>query len=430
MSDLGTYLRDRFEEIVEPVDVDALVAELEAGEQAVPPLPRSPAAQRTGWLIAAAAALIVLIAGAALFSVPRGDEVTPADLPIPSDDGAYVDVAEAFMEAWIAGDADAGAALFSNASSVYRARVVVGGVGVRERWEWVQLHRWFRAVKYEFREATCRLSSRDPRGWRDSDPFLAPDEGRDVLCAFTFENELTRVLGREPVAGAMLLPIDDRDEKWGVATAVDWLHFATTADVWHQFGEWVAETHPEDYDVMFFDPLRPHLDSNSITLWEQHVAEFATAAETTAASPPGTLSMAEYEAEASRICASAFVEFTTLLSRLDPPAVTGGAFFDRFTYDPAAHRAAVRISEAALEELRALQPPRAYRSALDEVFAAMEEEIEVTRHLATASSAADIGLVDELTRQRVDLTHFKDGRSFAGGLSVAGFQYCPVNLGA
>jgi hypothetical protein len=61
MSEIGIYLRERFEEVVEPVDIDQLVADLEVGEHVVVPLSSGWRDRRRGWAAAVVAAVIVLL---------------------------------------------------------------------------------------------------------------------------------------------------------------------------------------------------------------------------------------------------------------------------------------------------------------------------------------------------------------------------------
>ena len=420
MPEIGTYLREQFEEIVDPIDIDELVHQLETGQRPVRLLVPQHTGRAKGWLIAAAAAAVVLVLGAALASLALRDEVLPADQPISSvSDDAYLEVAESFMDAWVAGDGEAAAWMFTRARSVdlFGAKLIT---------DLSYLHNWFDALGYEFDSPRCWMSPRDPRVWRDQLSFLATTEGRDVVCPYTVENDITRALGKEPVPGTILLTVDDREDEWQIAVAAESLHFDSTADIWHRFGEWVKTHYPDDHDRIFLAPLRPNLAPFSVELWEQYVDEFAATPEAIAAPSTGPPSREEYGVMATTICASALVEYGTLLVGLDVPEETNNAaLFDPIQYGPAPHAAAVRISEDALAQLRALDAPEEDRAALDEAFALMEQEIAIHRQLAAFAAQGDIAQVDRLTRERVDLTHRKDNVVPYGGL-----VYCPVNLGA
>lgn len=78
MSEIGIYLRERFEEVVEPIDIDQLVADLQVGDRAVAPLPSPLRDRRRGWAVtlAAAVGVLVLVGGVALLF--RGNE--PGDV--------------------------------------------------------------------------------------------------------------------------------------------------------------------------------------------------------------------------------------------------------------------------------------------------------------------------------------------------------------
>ncbi len=105
--------------------------------------------------------------------------------------------------------------------------------------------------------------------------------------------------------------------------------------------------------------------------------------------------------------------------------------------------AAVRISDEALAELGALDPPEVIAARMDELVSAMEAPLDVLRQVPAAASAGDAVRVDALEGERIQLTHRKDElvSSVAGDvlgavpLSVAQrfqrvFQGCPVALPA
>jgi hypothetical protein len=236
----------------------------------------------------------------------------------------------------------------------------------------------------------------------------------DVSCSYAYENDLTRTLGTGPVAGVLELGIDDRRIKW----VLDYQSFEASFDTWYRFSEWISSNHPDDFERMYISAafLKPHLDSNSIALWEQHVDEFvadpnAASAATEVATRLG------YGARVIEICANASVQFTAAMAEFGAPN-------PYFGENEAAHQAASEISEEALGELQALEAPAEMRETVAGVLSLIEQEIAVDRQLAEAASAGDSALVEQLTRQRVDLTHQKDG---LGGYF---FWYCPVSLGA
>lgn len=102
MSEIGLYLRERFDEIVDPIDVDALVAELQEGERAVMSLAPRPPDRRKAWLGAAAAAAVTIVAvgGALLLLRTGGSGSGVADtVPLPTiSDTRAVDIYGAVTE--------------------------------------------------------------------------------------------------------------------------------------------------------------------------------------------------------------------------------------------------------------------------------------------------------------------------------------------
>ena len=407
-------------EPVEPLDATDLVpssrkasAVVEIQESGPVKKTRPSGAHRLPALAAAAVSVVVAI-GIALVMVlaARGSE--PDVGSAPPVGSADVAAAEAFMAAWIAGDGEA--VPFSSWAGGTPGRVELSPVVLRVYEHWEALHDWFRAVGYEFHPQRCQLIITEdvPPG------YSVPD----VFCSYTFENDLTRALGRGPVASFFHFSVEDD----GIEHAADPLHFDAYADIGHMFSEWMLRNHPDDHQRMYsYLPESSPLDRSvlpmvsltpmSIALWERYVDEFVASPEAVAPPSAEGLTSPEYGAQARRICAAASIEFATVLAGLGPPGPYLG-------HNPAAHQAAVRISEEALAELRTLRPPEEDRAHLDEIFSLMEREIAVDRQLAAAASAGATALVDELNRERVNLTHQKD--RLGGG----DFAYCPVNLGA
>ena len=102
MSEVGLYLKERFEEIVDPIDIDALVAELEKDERAVTSLAPRPLDRRKAWLGAAAAAVVTIVAVGGAFLLLRtsesGNDVADTE-PLPTiSDTRAVDIYGAVTE--------------------------------------------------------------------------------------------------------------------------------------------------------------------------------------------------------------------------------------------------------------------------------------------------------------------------------------------
>ncbi len=132
MSELGIYLRERFEEIVDPIDIDTLINELQTGERTVTPLPPQRRDRAKSWLVAAAAAAVVLIAGAAWLSLATRGGVAPADQPTTTIAGdAAIGVVERLIDAVNRNDFDTYVSLLGDDKVVLDGRGDGMGCGDR-----------------------------------------------------------------------------------------------------------------------------------------------------------------------------------------------------------------------------------------------------------------------------------------------------------
>ncbi len=122
------------------------------------------------------------------------------------------------------------------------------------------LHDWYRAVGWQHTSDGCVL--RPPYG--------------NVDCSYTFENDLTRLLGELPIRGSFALEIAD-DEITTVTNRFN----SRSADVWQTFHQWVADHHPDDVSRCTYtaDTSFALWDVTSIELWEQYVDDFAASDE-------------------------------------------------------------------------------------------------------------------------------------------------------
>jgi hypothetical protein len=153
-----------------------------------------------------------------------------------------LETGEAFMDAWVAGDGDAVAALFA----------ADGKWEVLDAEQLPALHDWYRALGGSFQSEGCALRR------------------LYVQCDSTFESDLTRFLGAEPVANLFVFYIED-----GAITRVNDPSVGRVDEVWEAFHEWVTTNHPDDVELMYSaDGDLPVLDATSIELWERYVDEF------------------------------------------------------------------------------------------------------------------------------------------------------------
>jgi hypothetical protein len=363
---------------------EPLPAAVEFDTIAEPLVSRSTRSRRDRWLVAAAAAVaaVLVIAGIVLLQETGGDHIrsTPAapgpapttTTPPTTDPAAYVAVADSIMAAWVAGDGDGVVALFVdpdhplNEVGIGSVEVPGGGVpsggsvgfpgggvpsGTGNGLNWAfddvaalpAVHDWFRALGWQFRREPCRLSA----------VGFAPDmpvaDSASVVCNYTYENDLTRAVGRAPVPGQfVLMVVGDKVAKFIGGGVFAGGMFDLDADIWQTFSDWVRSEHADDFAAMYTDtaPPAPRLDEASIALWDRHVGEFVSSPE--AHTPPaGAPTRAQFGAKARMICATAAFE-----------AQDGAG-------EPA--------SQNAMEQLRALPRPEEDAAQIDQLFSLLEE---------------------------------------------------------
>jgi hypothetical protein len=61
-----------------------------------------------------------------------------------------------------------------------------------------------------------------------------------------------------------------------VSVSLHWGTVEYAVQMWEPFGEWVAETYPEDVAIMYTDSSQSkyRYDQESARLWEQHSLEY------------------------------------------------------------------------------------------------------------------------------------------------------------
>ena len=160
-------------------------------------------------------------------------------------------VAEAFMQAWVAGDGEALVDMFAED-------------GTFEGWlvgpdQLPALHDFFRALGWTFSDADCRSAS----------------DSREIQCNYTGQDDLLTALGRGPATGSLLLEISDGK----ITRLVDQLNFDTYIPTWDTFFYWLQANHADDIAVMFYpDQFNPRLDPAAIALWERYTDDASLAA--------------------------------------------------------------------------------------------------------------------------------------------------------
>jgi hypothetical protein len=119
----------------------------------------------------------------------------------------------------------------------------------------------------------------------------------------------------------------------------------------------------------------------------------------------GGLPRVEYLARARAICTAATKQLRAVERQLwGPPPYHGdpGTLKDWATW----HNAAARVSKEALVKLHGLPlPPTAYRARLSTWFSLADRLPALLRRVASAASAGNAARYQELSRERVRLTH-------------------------
>lgn len=400
MSDLKTQLGDYFDNVVERLDLDAIFEQQVDGSRVQPVQPRTAPPRRPGWVYGAAAAVVILLLGVFGSLFGNGPDVADnqTSTSISSQDSAAaLGVAEAFMEAWVAGDGDAVVGMFS-------AEATIDGVETRRL---QPLRDWYRALGSEFQSGGCYLRSN----------LSGPTT---VLCDYRYQNKLARALGREPVAGSFELFVDSgriayvggaggEGGIWGKSAFIS---------VYDMFMEWVLINHPDDMERMYAGS-RPLLDPTSIALWEQHTDELAGSSQALAqfftqweaGLEAGAEARHEYLVQAWEIC-------STVTPKLE--AALAGTGLDQGIFGPgdaaAVSQALIPISEEALAEMRALPPPpESARGLLNRFYWLFEQAIETDRQVVAAAEANDAARVKLLGFVGLDLVHQIDNINLGFG---------------
>lgn len=228
------------------------------------------------WLALVAAAIVLIVGVAALWPSDEPPVVTdqPDDTtdvvetdPAPEDDGetsteatSDVDVAMAFMTARASGDAAAIQSVIApDADIVYRME------WIRTADEYPALLEWEAIAGVTFDDIDCA----------DGSP------GR-VRCTYLMTTHMAAALGYDGWTNSFVFDIDD-----GIITAVNHTRteLQTVEDSYHlavfatQFGPWVDNTYPGDWETLtaepdFNEPRSPHFTDEALALWQVRIPEF------------------------------------------------------------------------------------------------------------------------------------------------------------
>lgn len=282
--------------------------------------------------------------------------------PVTDEDIA---LGKAFAQAWVDGDGEAAAAMFSPDGTFDGFQPAILPA----------LHDWFRVGGWTFERDGCGI-----HGWGAQ---------RGVVgCTFLYENKLTRALGlrSQDTTVSFVTEADEIKTAWfgaGGDTVFDMFGSPNAdrgsgdlfGDVWDTFIEWVSRRYPDDFVRMYdVDRGYPILDPTSIGLWDRYTDEFVALA-------PGYLeewlANQSFEVRARRICVTKTEEFW------DTPGS------GRDLHGRAFDAALADVSEEMLAELRALPlETEADRAAMDAFVPLAERWIELFRQ--AADEGADV----------------------------------------
>lgn len=216
------------------------------------------------YTILVAAAVILIVVAVAVFD--GSEESAPIDLvdQPPAQEAssdapaAPLDIAARFFEARNARDAAAIEDLFSATPTI--VDLVYDPTG------YARVVEFERAVGWDYTLGDC------------NEVEVASDSGPThtrMTCFFTWENDWSRALGVEPLAGNWFtFEIAD-----GEIVALDYLMSDTfVVRVRRPFRQWLEQNHPEDVERMI-DPngpvdFYPLMDPEAVALWERYTKEF------------------------------------------------------------------------------------------------------------------------------------------------------------
>jgi hypothetical protein len=210
--------------------------------------PTQQGSKRKGGLVAAAAALVVLIAGLGSWLLSRSD----SDRPEPAQPTTSIEKAIAFWEAVESRDLEAALAQMDPARVNDNEAMPFG----RDSATLQDKFAWYEAVDWSWALQECVEFDRSA-----------------VECTLIGRNAWSDALGVEPVTGTFLVfigenginVVDDKNDsfqdQWGPR-------------VFDVFGGWVETNHPDDAEVMFGDD---QVNQEILDLFELNTARFVDA---------------------------------------------------------------------------------------------------------------------------------------------------------
>jgi hypothetical protein len=231
--------------MLEPVDVSVLQHERREEMQTQEPIQVDSVKEssRRGWLIGAAAALVVVIGAGVLFQMTDDSEVasqTPTEIA-----NAYVEAYAAFnvegVESMLAEDAE-----------------VLPWEEYEPR-DWKTDLRYLEAAGFELIPGECR-------------ELPGRTDGGHVNCEYDAHGLGSDQIGEGPFGGsAFQLVITDG---LVVSSTMGFNFSQFHGAMWSPFQIWIQENHPDDFAVLYVDEGLSRQTDEAIALWEERVADY------------------------------------------------------------------------------------------------------------------------------------------------------------
>jgi hypothetical protein len=212
-------------------------------------------------VLAAAVGILAAIAVVVLATNGDDDATTPTEEPTSVTRPA-MDVAQRFVEAVAAFDADAALSHVEAGTDLTGVITSVGAQNVAgSRREFRQFVSLLQALQYEQILDSC-------------DELGSSDAGSTVRCAFDFHLFGSHELGLGPFEGSTFtLTIADGSI---VKASMVWGVDEFSVQVWDPFADWVSTTHPADVAVMYTDQTRSGVSvtEDAVPLWDRRIDEY------------------------------------------------------------------------------------------------------------------------------------------------------------
>lgn len=275
MYDLDVQIRDYVDATSAPLTVDE-VLHVPVGDEPVRPFAPRGGGRRplTGWLVAgAAAAIVVLVIGAVgLFAALRSGgeavvEPTTSTTLIGGVDALVI--AESFAQARSDGDADAVVALLAGDASVDMGPAATPSDVPAEMG-------WQQAIGLTFTFGRCEPAA-----------AITDGDAASSSCFVTWTGAVATSLGHGE--DTFEYAIDVADDRVVSVALVDLGDYQETT--WRPFLDWMSERHSDEVATIYTPDGHAVLTDESIELWRLRTAEFVaeqTVLATTTTFPPGT----------------------------------------------------------------------------------------------------------------------------------------------